>query len=97
MIHVVFKDVYLSKECRDKSRPKPDCLTPPNGVTGLNASTVLTETVPAFNYFETRRARDKLSVQTDAAKPYSLLFAICSASSSVSNVITDRTGPNISS
>jgi hypothetical protein len=63
----------------------------------FNASTVLTDTVPAFNLSETLKALDKSSVQTEAANPYSLSLAILSASSSVSNVMTERTGPKISS
>jgi hypothetical protein len=39
-IQVVFRPVYLSRACSERSRPNPDCLNPPNGVCALSASTV---------------------------------------------------------
>ena len=31
-VQIVLKSMYLSIACGDRSRPKPDCLKPPNGV-----------------------------------------------------------------
>src|SRR3954447_14487446 len=68
-IQVVFRPVYLSSACNDRSRPKPDCLNPPNGVCALRASTVLTDTVPARSAAATRWARERSLVHTEAANP----------------------------
>ena len=69
MIQVVLSAEYLSKECSERSRPKPDCFMPPKGVMAESASTVLTETVPANSASETERARVRSRVQTEAARP----------------------------
>ena len=68
LIQTVFSAVYLSKECSDRSRPKPDCFIPPNGVIAESASTVLTDTVPATSRSETSSAA-RSRVQTEAASP----------------------------
>ena len=39
--------MYFSSECIDLSRPKPDCLKPPNGALMSPASNVFTQTTPA--------------------------------------------------
>src|SRR5271156_450641 len=31
-VQIVLKSMYLSIACGERSRPKPDCLKPPNGV-----------------------------------------------------------------
>ena len=63
----------------------------------LIASTVLTDTVPARSADETRWARDRLRVHTEAASPYTVSLAIEMASASSLNVCTASTGPNTSS
>ena len=55
----------LSSAWSDRSRPNPDCFTPPNGVIGLSASTVFTDTVPARRRSEILWARLRLLVQSD--------------------------------
>ena len=44
---VVFRCVYASSACSERSRPCPESLTPPNGVVSDDASNVLIQTVPA--------------------------------------------------
>ena len=60
----------MSKACKDKSLPVPDCLKPPKGVIGLKASTVFTEIVPACNLSDTLWAWLISSVHIEAAKAY---------------------------
>src|SRR5207247_3179801 len=66
-IQVVFRAVYWSSACRERSRPMPDCLKPPSGVVGLIQSTVFTETVPARSLRATRWARLRSFVHTESA------------------------------
>ena len=54
-------------------------------------------TVPARRALVIRSARLMSEVQTVAARPYSVAFAIAMASSSSVNGMTDSTGPKISS
>jgi hypothetical protein len=54
-------------------------------------------TVPLRSARATRNARDGLPVYTPAERPYSESLAMRIACSSVSNGMTDRTGPNSSS
>ena len=53
--------------------------------------------VPALRPRATASAREPLSVHTPAARPYAVAFAFSIASAWVRNVITDTTGPKISS
>ena len=61
--------MYLSIACGERSRPKPDCLKPPNGVASDERSNVLTQTVPARIARESRWAAFMSRVQTAAARP----------------------------
>lgn len=58
---------------------------------------VLTQTVPAFNAFETSIAVLRLDVCTAAARPYVVLLPTRMASSLVLNLEMEQTGPKISS
>ena len=89
--------MYLSIACGERSRPKPDCLKPPNGVASDERSNALTQTVPA------RIARESLMGRVHVARPDgggeavdgALAFSIASAS--LSKGMTTTTGPKISS
>jgi len=53
--------------------------------------------IPQSNLLATLCALAKFSVQIEAAKPYLVSLANLIASSSVSKIIQERTGPNNSS
>src|SRR5258706_477270 len=89
--------VYFSSACSDLSRPKPDCLKPPNGALMSPLSKQFTQTTPARSARDTRWARETSFVHTAAARPYTVSLAIRIASSSSLNGIADSTGPKISS
>ena len=55
------------------------------------------QTTPARSLPATSKAFEPLSVHTPAASPYAELFARSTASCGVRNVVTDTTGPKISS
>ena len=79
------------------SRPKPDCLKPPNGV---ETRTELFELM--LEHAGVERARDAqragaVCVQIEPDRPYGVSFAIRIASASSSNGISAATGPKTSS
>ncbi len=51
---VVFRWVYASSACSERSRPWPESFMPPNGVASDEASNVLIQTVPARRRRATR-------------------------------------------
>src|SRR5690606_9556927 len=69
LIQVALSSVYLSKACRDLSRPLPDCLKPPNGAVMSPPSYWLTHTLPARSALAVKWALDRLLVHTAAASP----------------------------
>src|ERR1700758_5887724 len=75
----------------------PESPTPPKGVRRSRRNQQFTQVMPTFICRATRCARFKSFVQIDAAKPYFVSFAIATASSSESKVLTWHTGPKISS
>ncbi len=79
------------------SRPKPDCLKPPNGVATRTELFELTESTPASTARATRSARAPSRVQIEPESPYGVSFASRTASSSSANGITAATGPKTSS
>ena len=58
---------------------------------------VFAHTTPASSLSAVHKIFEPFSVQTPADKPYSVLFAISTASSGVLKVKVVSTGPNISS
>ena len=54
-------------------------------------------TTPARICCAIQRMREPFSVHTPAESPYAVLLAFSSASAGVRNVITESTGPKISS
>jgi len=89
--------VYASSASGPYSRPKPDCLTPPNGTAGSSIAQSLTQTMPASSLPATRCARVRSLVCSPAASPYAVELASATASSSSANDCTVRTGPKTSS
>ena len=79
------------------SRPIPDSPAPPNGARRSRTKKQLTHTVPARSRADTRSARPVSPVNIVAARPYRVLLASATASSSPPNVWTVSTGPNTSS
>src|SRR6185312_985480 len=79
------------------SRPTPEFLTPPKGVRKSRNSQQFIHTIPERNFSARVCARVRFSVHNIDVSPYSVLLAICMASSSVSKGIMVTTGPNISS
>src|SRR5580692_3462442 len=79
------------------SRPRPDCLNPPNGVEYRTEEWELTERLPDSTPRATRRPRPRSRVQIDPDSPYWVSLAIRTASSSSRKGTTLRTGPKISS
>src|SRR5262249_35240455 len=78
------------------SRPTALPGHPPNPQAASNRLVQFTQTTPAFNCAATCRATLMLSLQTQAARPYTVLFASSTASRGVRNVIAASTGPKIS-
>jgi hypothetical protein len=79
------------------SRPRPDCLNPPNGVQYRTEECEFTDRLPVSTPRATRMARPTSEVQIEPDKPYGVSFAIAIASASSSNGVTVTTGPNTSS
>jgi hypothetical protein len=78
------------------SRPYPDSRYPPNPLAASNMLVQLTHTVPALSCGAMSSAVLRFSLQTLAASPYRVLFAISTDSAGVRNVISTTTGPKIS-
>src|SRR5687767_14112866 len=68
-IQMALRSVNLSSAWIDLSRPKPDCLKPPNGLEMSPASNVLTHTTPARIARAARWATFTSSVQIPAESP----------------------------
>src|SRR5580700_2036438 len=79
------------------SRPRPDCLKPPNGVQYRTEECEFTDRLPVSTARATRIARPTSDVQIDPESPYGVSFAIATASASSANGVTVTTGPNTSS
>ena len=63
------RSAYFASAWRLRSRPKPDCLKPPNGIVMSHESHPLTHTSPALSRRAARCARSRLAVHTPAARP----------------------------
>ena len=68
-IQIAFRSVNLSRAWIDLSRPKPDCLKPPNGLEMSPASNVFTQTMPARIARAAVWATLTSSVQIPAERP----------------------------
>src|SRR6185437_10400062 len=79
------------------SRPRPDCLKPPNGVQYRTEECEFTDRLPLSTARATRMARPTSRVQIDPERPYGVSLAIAIASASSENGVTVTTGPNTSS
>src|SRR5580692_313901 len=79
------------------SRPRPDCLKPPNGVQYRTDECEFTDRLPVSTARATRIARPTLPVQIDPDSPYGVSLASAIASASSANGVTVTTGPKISS
>jgi hypothetical protein len=64
-----FDSVKKRSASTPPSRPTPEFLTPPNGVRKSRRSQQLIQTMPNSRRPETRCARSRLVVQSDAASP----------------------------
>src|SRR5664280_2183725 len=60
---------YSSKPATPDSRPTPDCLYPPKGMSGLNHSPPLIPTVPVRIRSVTRMARSRSADHTEPERP----------------------------
>src|SRR4029077_3228625 len=89
--------VYSCTASTPFSRPSPLSPYPPNGTSGPTTRYALIHTVPVRMACATRCPRWMSLVHTAPASPYRLSLASAIASSSMSNGITDKTGPNPSS
>ena len=87
----VFTSEYPSSACMPSSRPKPDCLNPPNGVCTRTEPFELTEMAPVSSARATRIARAPSRVQIEPESPYGVSFAMRIASASSSNGISAAT------
>ena len=96
-MQIFFASVKNSMLWCPPSRPIPLFLNPPNGALRSRTNQQFTHIVPARTAWEIRWARWRFSVQTTPFSPYSVSFAILSASSSVSKGIMVTIGPKISS
>src|ERR1700735_3370344 len=79
------------------SRPRPDCLNPPNGVQYRTDECEFTDRLPLSTALATRIARPTFWVQMDPDRPYGVSLAIVMASASSVNGVTVTTGPKTSS
>ena len=80
------------------SRPKPECLTPPNGMRGSERTLSLTKARPASSSSAAMRSpRCRSRVRTPEPRPNSLALAIAMASVSSRASMIAATGPNTSS
>src|SRR5262249_30568975 len=89
--------VNASTASGPSSRPRPDCLKPPNGVQYRTDECEFTDRLPVSTPRATRIARPTLPVQMEPDRPYGESFAISMASASSANGVTVTTGPKISS
>src|SRR5487761_1084917 len=89
--------VNASSASGPSSRPRPDCLNPPNGVQYRTEACELTDRVPDSTARATRSARPTSWVQIEPDNPYGVSLAIATASASSVNGSTVTTGPNTSS
>src|SRR5882757_10326034 len=96
-MNTFFVSVNAASASGPSSRPRPDCLNPPNGVQYRTDECELTDRFPACTPRATRSARPTSLVQIDPDSPYSVSLAMATASASSSNGSTDTTGPKISS
>lgn len=56
-MHMYFTSRYSSMPFGPPSRPRPDCLIPPNGATSVEITPSLTPTMPTSNFSATRQTR----------------------------------------
>src|SRR5215470_11794345 len=89
--------VNASTASGPNSRPRPDCLNPPNGVQYRTEECEFTERLPVSTPRATRIARPTLPVQMEPDRPYGESLAMAIASASSANGVTVTTGPKISS
>ncbi|MNV96093.1 hypothetical protein D3C71_1910560 [compost metagenome] len=75
----------------------PDCLKPPNGMLMSPPSKQLTHTLPARRPRAIWWARERSRVHRLAARPYGVSLAMRRASRWSRAVMTESTGPKISS
>src|SRR5262245_58876997 len=68
-VQMVFRSVYFSIACGERSRPKPDWPKPPNGVAMDERSNAFTHTVPPRSALDMRCATFMFEVHTAAARP----------------------------
>src|ERR1700731_3380950 len=87
---------YSSIPSLPPSRPNPLSRYPPNPQAPSNKFVLFTHTTPAFNCAATCSATLMLSLQTLAARPYTVWLASSTASRGVRKVIAVSTGPKIS-
>src|SRR5689334_19504151 len=88
--------VNASRASGPSSRPSPDRLNPPNGVQYRTDEWEFTDRLPLWTPRATRIARPTSRVQIEPDNPYSVSFAIATASASSSNGRTATTGPKTS-
>src|SRR5215471_10979044 len=88
--------VKASTASGPSSRPRPECLNPPNGVQYRTEEWEFTDRLPVSTARATRIARPRLLVQIEPDSPYGESLAISIASASSSNGVTVTTGPKIS-
>ena len=74
-MHTDFSSVYISMPTRPCSRPKPECLKPPNGMFASTGPCVFTHTVPARIFGIRRWTAVKSFDQMLAESPYCVSFA----------------------
>src|ERR1700722_18525706 len=77
--------VKASTASGPSSRPRPDCLNPPNGVQYRTEECEFTDRLPVSTPRATRIARPTLPVQIDPDRPYGVSLAIAIASASSAN------------
>src|SRR6202046_3777284 len=79
------------------SRPRPDCLKPPNGVQYRTDECEFTDRLPLSTALAPRLPRPTFCAQIAPDRPYGLSLAIATASASSANGVTVTTGPKTSS
>src|SRR6266511_405514 len=97
LTHTDLVSVYSCIASNPISRPYPELRMPPNGDPGFTRLYELTQTIPLSMACATRWARWRSRVHSPPPRPYSVAFAISSASASSRNVVTVTKGPNTSS
>src|SRR3954447_16925837 len=88
--------MYSSRPSLPPSRPYPLSRYPPKPQDASKRLVQFTHTTPALICAATWRATFRLSLHTQAANPYAVLFASSTASDGVRNVMAASTGPKIS-